>query len=72
MNSLTRLVKNWCKSHRLTEVIRVEFGKGVKSEADAVLGRGKTNVSKERGDDGRVLAVRVEAEQTVNLVDGVL
>ena len=65
---------NWCKSQidRLTKIVRVELGKGIEGEADAVLSRGETDVPEKGGDNGRVLAVRVETEQTVDLINGVL
>ena len=56
----------------LTKVVCVEFGKRVESEADTILGRCKTDVAMERRDDGCVLAVGVEGEETVDLIDGVL
>ena len=56
----------------LTKAVTVELGKRVECEADPKFSRGKTNVAKERGDDGCGLAVRVEGEETVDLVYGVL
>ena len=57
---------------RLTKIIRIEFSERVESETDSVLCRRKTDVPEEGGDDGRVLAVRVDAQETVDLIDGVL